>query len=463
MPDSALLPGNAVNLSLMLQFLGDLITARVREHLGDDPGALPQPTVLADGSSFAEFAKQHQPAYDEFTILALALAPHLRPAFLESCLGDALGRSGDFPEFGGRRDRDSRALIPTGETAAFLLADDDLDARFSVQALFSPDHWFATESLLSLEAAPSGAPHLAGRILMDRGWVERLTQGIETPPKFSASFPARLVAPLLNWDDLILEEASLSQLEDIRRWLRNRTTLARGAMPKGHLRKGYRALFYGPSGTGKTLAAGLIGKVAGVPVYRVDLSAVVSKYIGETEKNLSSLFETAQSRDWILFFDEADALFGKRTSVKDAHDRYANQEVSYLLQRVEDYDGLCILASNMRANVDDAFLGRFDSIVRFSVPGVAERVRLWDATLPVEPAVADRVAFTEVMARFELSGRAVVGAVQHATLAALDAGRQQLLYADAVEGVERELEKEGRVFQNLAADELAQEAPVTKL
>ncbi len=111
--------------------------------------------------------------------------------------------------------------------------------------------------------------------------------------------------------------------------------------------------------------------------YRVDLSVVVSKYVGETEENLSSLFEAARRRDWILFFDEADSLFGKRTAVKDSHDRYANQEVSYLLQRVEEHDGLCILASNMRANIDDSFLGRFNAIIRFPEPGPEERAEIW--------------------------------------------------------------------------------------
>ncbi len=456
-------PGNALNLTLALQFLGDLITVRVREHLGEDAGTLPQPIVLENDSTFADLAYRHKPGYDAFTILVLALAPHLRPAFLEATLRSALGRDDDFPQFGGHRDPDSRALIPTGETAAFLLADEDLDARFSLQALFAPDHWFATEGLLWLEPVRSSAPFLSGRILIDHAWVERLTQGAETPPKFSASFPARPVQPVLDWDDLILNAEAISRLDDIRRWLRNRNALASGAMPRGHMRKGFRALFHGPSGTGKTLAAGLIGKAAGLPVYRVDLSAVVSKYIGETEKNLSSLFEIAQNRNWILFFDEADALFGKRTSVKDAHDRYANQEVSYLLQRVEDYNGLCVLASNFRANMDDAFLGRFDSIIRFSLPGVDERIRLWRATLPIAPAPVDAVAFAQIMARFELSGRAIVGAVQHAALSALDVGRDTLLLVDAVEGVEREYEKEGRVFKDLAAKEIKEEIEALSL
>ena len=132
---------------------------------------------------------------------------------------------------------------------------------------------------------------------------------------------------------------------------------------RNKLKKGFRTLFCGPPGTGKTFTAGLIGTCTGKPVYRIDLSMVVSKYIGDTEKNLEQLFARAEDKGWILFFDEADAIFGKRTSVRDAHDKYANQEVSYLLQRIEDYNGLVILATNMKYNIDPGFIRRFSSIL----------------------------------------------------------------------------------------------------
>ena len=134
---------------------------------------------------------------------------------------------------------------------------------------------------------------------------------------------------------------------------------------ESRIKPGYRALFYGPSGSGKTFTATLLGKEVGKDVFCVDLSMVVSKFIGETEKNLSHVFEVAENKDWILFFDEADALFGKRTNVKDSHDRYANQEVAYLLQRVENYRGLVILSTNFKSNIDEAFARRFQVMVPF--------------------------------------------------------------------------------------------------
>lgn len=169
----------------------------------------------------------------------------------------------------------------------------------------------------------------------------------------------------LSWKNLVLDKETMKQVEEIRNWLKHLSSVKPGGGMNEKLKPGYRTLFYGPPGTGKKLSAAVIGKELSIPVYRIDLSMVVSKYIGETEKNLELLFASAKDKDWILFFDEADALFDKRSEVKDAHDRYANQETAYLLQRVEDYPGLVILATNMKSNIDEAFIRRFNSILRF--------------------------------------------------------------------------------------------------
>ena len=138
-------------------------------------------------------------------------------------------------------------------------------------------------------------------------------------------------------------------------------------------------------------------------MFRIDLSTVVSKYIGETEKNLSSLFDKAAHKDWILFFDEADAIFGKRTNVRDAHDKYANQEVSYLLQRVESHPGLVILASNFKDNIDDAFMRRFQSVCYFHIPSPKERLLLWQQNLPAKLKIHSEISIEEIAERYELS------------------------------------------------------------
>jgi len=217
---------------------------------------------------------------------------------------------------------------------------------------------------------------------------------------------------------------------------------------KRWIKPGYRALFHGPPGTGKTLTALIVGKKTGRDVFRIDLSMVVSKFIGETEKNLSQLFERAKNKDWILFFDEADALFGKRTNVRDAHDKYANQEVAYLLQRIESHNGLIILASNFKSNIDEAFIRRFQSVIYFPLPSATERLMLWKKTLPVRDGL-EIPTDEELMAiakKYEITGAGIVNAVQFCCLESLAAKSGQITLSQIKSGIEREYMKEGKVL-----------------
>jgi SpoVK/Ycf46/Vps4 family AAA+-type ATPase len=188
------------------------------------------------------------------------------------------------------------------------------------------------------------------------------------------------------------------------------------------LKPGYRAMFHGPPGTGKTLTACLLGKYTNREVYRIDLSMIVSKYIGETEKNLSKIFEQAEHKNWILFFDEADALFGKRTKVEDAHDRYANQEVSYLLQRIEDFEGIIILASNFITNIDDAFTRRFQTVINFPMPRPGERLDLWKKAIPEAVTLGEDISLHSIAGKYEISGGAMMNVVRYCLLMTLRRG-----------------------------------------
>jgi SpoVK/Ycf46/Vps4 family AAA+-type ATPase len=194
------------------------------------------------------------------------------------------------------------------------------------------------------------------------------------------------------------------------------------------------------------MTACLLGKDTGRDVYRIDLSLVVSKYIGETEKNLSNIFDQAENKQWILFFDEADALFGKRTSVSDAHDRYANQEVSYLLQRIEDYAGLVLLASNQKENMDEAFTRRFDNIINFSLPRPDQRLRIWEQAFAEKSSLAEDVSLKEIAKGYELSGGAIMNAVGYASLMTLKKNSNEISKADLMAGVKKEYQKEGRTI-----------------
>ncbi len=437
---------NAANLDQALSFLERLLRARLKAQ--GDPESDVSPPELAfydDGSPFGEFISTHRPSYTDYVLLVLALAPHVRPAFLDRAIAAARPGGGDWPELGGQRDPGSRALVPTGETAAFLLAGDELAPRFDVQQAMSADGWLVERGVLRLEEPAPGAPLLSGRLLIDPEHAQRLTLGRVATPDFGASFPAREITTELEWDDLVLDADTLEQINELRRWVRHEHALMHGWGMKRTLRPGYKALFHGPSGTGKTLTATLLGKATRRRIFRVDLSTVVSKFVGETEKNLAGLFDRADRRGWILFFDEADALFGKRSGVKDAHDRFANQEVSYLLQRIEEFDGLVILASNLMANIDEAFLRRFNAIVRFSMPDSRSREILWRGALPPGVSLIPE-DLPVTLAGYELSGGNIVNAVQHACLAALDRGDRTIRLSDACRGVRREMEKEGKIY-----------------
>jgi SpoVK/Ycf46/Vps4 family AAA+-type ATPase len=223
-----------------------------------------------------------------------------------------------------------------------------------------------------------------------------------TRPRLDAL--AQRLDPRATWDDIVLPADELRTLRQIADQVRRRGTVYDdwGFRRKMNRGLGISALFAGDSGTGKTMAAEVMANDLRLDIYRIDLSAVVSKYIGETEKNLRRLFDAAEDGGAILFFDEADAIFGKRSEVKDSHDRYANIEINYLLQRMESYGGLAILATNMKSALDTAFLRRLRFIVTFPFPGVAERAAIWRRAFPPEVPLGD-LDFDR-LARFNLTG-----------------------------------------------------------
>ncbi|MFO7916525.1 MAG: ATP-binding protein, partial [Anaerolineae bacterium] len=238
-----------------------------------------------------------------------------------------------------------------------------------------------------------------------------------------------------DWDDLVLPEDRLDELHEICDRYRHRHTVyddwgfGRHASAAG----GLSVLFAGPSGTGKTMAAGIIAHELGLALYRIDLSAVVSKYIGETEKNLERIFGVAQHANAILLFDEADALFGKRSETRDAHDRYANIEISYLLQRMEDFDGIAILTSNLRKNLDEAFMRRLDFGVEFPLPDEEARLRIWQRLLPDEAPTGDDLDLEELARRYRFSGGSIRNVLMNAAFLAARDGEvidmQRILWA----------------------------------
>jgi hypothetical protein len=265
---------------------------------------------------------------------------------------------------------------------------------------------------------------------------------------------ARKITPIHRWDDLILDDDATAQLRDLRdRVLCRQRVLTEWnferMLPLG---RGLTVLFSGPSGTGKTMAAEVIAGELGLDLYKIDLATIVSKYIGETEKNLEAVFNAAVRANGILFFDEADAIFGRRSEVKDAHDRYANLEIAYLLQKMEQFDGVAILATNLRDHLDDAFLRRLQIVIEFHLPDEAQRERMWRSFFPAEAPLDPEIDFSALARRFRLSGGNIRNIVVSAAYGAaanggvIDAGH--LMHA-----TRREHQKIGRRLSVLDAED----------
>jgi len=258
---------------------------------------------------------------------------------------------------------------------------------------------------------------------------------------------ATKITPRYRWEDIVLPHDTLAQLQEMVNRVRQRPLVYGkwGFDRKVALGKGLSALFAGESGTGKTMAADIIAGELGQDLYKIDLSMLVSKYIGETEKNLNRVFSEAETSNAILFFDEADAIFGKRSEVKDSHDRYANIEISYLLQRMETYDGVVILASNLRGNLDEAFTRRLHFIVEFPFPEAADREIIWKVNFPPETPVSDDVDFRLLARRFRITGGNIRNIIMASAFLAAESdepvGMPQLLH-----GARREFQKIGRLI-----------------
>ena len=474
------LAANAAFLSAELEWLATLISARFTAYFGSAPPTASKPAAgpadgpadepadgPADGlstppselppaaphgvspppigdslSPYARFLRFYDWSYAERAAIILALTPLLRPQLLDvfSTRNTLFDRP--FTEFGGRRDG-SGAFIPNGETLAFILGGVDLELRLRLRRLFEPNHLFREHKLLA--PAPTGVhePLLTPLVIAEE-FIALLLSGEPRRPTFGADFPAQYIKTDLDWEDLVLHPGTRKQLDEILAWIEHGGTLLGEWDMGGRLRPGCRCLFYGPPGTGKSLTASLLGKVSGRDVYKIDLSLVVSKYIGETEKNLDRVFEQAENKDWILFFDEADALFGKRSETKSSHDRYANQETAFLLQRLETFTGIAILASNLRDNIDIAFARRFESVIYFPIPRAEERQRLWSRGFSAASRLDPKLDLGEIARNHALSGGSIMNVIRYASIEALRRGENQISAADVRVGIRREYKKEGK-------------------
>ncbi len=393
---------------------GEELPAAMKERLAQLQG---QVQSLRAAAPWSALARECGLSWLDQDILACALAPEAEPRLgwmyqeLQPGLGSAYPTPALIRELFFMETRDARGLASRLQDDAPLKRTRLLEP--GVEGSFAPLRASQrAQSRLLGWSAPAGAP------------------------------PGRLEVPCsASWDDLVLPEGCRRSLEEYLFWITHRARVEGewGARLPG----GPVALFAGPSGTGKTLAAEIIAATLGRRLFRVDLGMLVSKYIGETEKNLNALFDAADGSDAVLLFDEADSLFGRRGDVREARDRYANMEVSHLLSRIERHRGPCILTTNLRQHLDPAFARRFQAVIEFPRPDARARAELWRRSFPPRAPLAAGIDAARLGGALELTGAQIRNAALHAAFLAAAAGVPVSL-AHVASAVMSELAKDGR-------------------
>lgn len=440
---------NAAHLEKDLEWLGAVLDKRLKLFVEKpEYGAvikLTPPPFTGQASIYQQFLESFKFTAAERLILLLGMLPYISPYLIERALSRHGIENRQIAEIGGIKGSAHGGMIPTAETALFILAGNNLQKRMEHALLFSPAHKFYSKNILKLGEISAFEPDTSGVITVSKDVLHMITDATAYQPLFNTSFPAKLISTGYDYKDLVLSADTEAQLDEIRTWIKFKKQLLKEWSFEEKIQKGFKSLFYGPPGTGKSMAAALIGKQNKLPVYRIDLSMVISKYIGETEKNLSKIFDAASNKEWILFFDEADALFGKRSNIQNANDRFANQEVSYLLMRMDEYEGLAILATNFKNNIDKAFLRRFQSVVYFSFPTKEERHSLWKQSFSDKTILAQDVDIQMLAENFAITGASIMNVVRYASMMALKKGNNVITREHIMNGMKREIAKESNL------------------
>jgi hypothetical protein len=407
---------------------------------------IPLPDLTNSQSNYAK-SVQHWSlnTYDRLAI-ALTLVPHLRPEVLDVFFGLNQIYDRPFTEFGGVTDKTFSGFIPTGQTLNFLICGNDPLWREYINSIVAPEHILNAEQVIQLHQVEQSLPVLSGVLSLSEQWLHYFITGEKVRLEMTSAFPAHPISTPLQWTELVLENNIREQIEEIKTWLTHGDKLMSQWGLHKKLKPGYRALLYGPPGTGKTLTACLLAKSTGREIYRVDLSMIVSKYIGETEKNIGKVFDIASYKDWILFFDEADALFGKRTETSNSNDRHANQQTGYLLQRIEDFPGVVILATNLKTNMDDAFTRRFQAMIHITMPAAEQRLQLWKNAFSDDFPLAQDVDLNLIAEKYELAGGAIINVLRYCALQVVKREQPMIYQEDIIEGLRREFKKDNKTL-----------------
>lgn len=427
------------------EWIEALINFRIRELCDDiNEVSLPEIPNLTKGvSSYFDILIEFEVSTLERIALSLAFAAQTSPQYLDYLYTKNKYTDQVFTEFGVQIVQ-GKSIIPTWKTTFFLFSGNDVNAHFSLLPIVYAESNLYLNNLLVFPTDAEANPFLTPLQLSSES-VHKWSYPEEIKRLANKDFSADRITSPLDWSDLFVNEETENGLHQFRLWLRHEDEMRLRPKLAKHLNKGVRVLFYGPSGTGKTLTASLIGKEFNLPVYRIDLSQMVSKWIGETEKNLARVFDTAERENWVLFFDEADALFSSRGEVSSSNDRHANQQVSFLLQRVENYDGVIVMATNLKDNIDTAFLRRFQLTIEFPMPEASIRTKIWENLLRDTFPLHDDVDLNRIGANYELTGGSMKNIFRSVMLRVFDKKEDErsIVMSDLTSAIEQEMQKSG--------------------
>ncbi len=399
------------------------------------------PPIIPKGGFYSDNLHIWNPSAVERGLIVIGLALFFKPRIFDPLLKAAKDYNYTETRLGGIIGTAQTPFVPTGETAIFLLTNGSVEERMLVLNCLNQEHWLFEKGVLLFEYKEPGLPITFQPFSLSSDYMEIFSKGVATKPNYSSQFPASLVKTNMEWSDLVVSKELIKEIRDIELWLEYEERLF-GEMGLGRkIKEGYKVVFYGPSGTGKTLVAGLIGKKYDRDVYRIDLSQLSSKYIGETEKNIDNLFKQARNKNWILFFDEGESLFGKRSQSGQSNERYGNQQVGFLLQRMEDHPGVVILATNLKSSIDEAFLRRFQKMIYFEAPDFEYRLDLWKKALADTLPLADDVDLRLISKEHKLVGGQIVNIVKQIILRELGAQSGIIRLKTLEEAIAEELRK----------------------
>lgn len=443
----------AINIAVLereIEWFSELLDTRFNSYFGDKSTCLipDAPEISDKDSPYGFLIKSNNLSDAERVLIMLALAPHFKPELLDIFFTKNTNFDRPFTEFGGVNGKYFGGFLPTVETANFILSGGSIIKRQEVMELFLGNSFLFEEDIIRLGEFQdqNNEPFFSKCITLNDVYKDFFITGNKALPDSLDVFPAKKIETHMDWADLVLDDTVKLEIDQMCGWIKNENVLKNLTAVQKFIKPGFRCLFYGPPGTGKTLTATLIGKETNMEVYRIDLSMIVSKYIGETEKNLSRVFDYAEKRRWILFFDEADALFGKRTQTNSSNDRFANQEVAYLLQRIEGFPGIVILASNLKSNIDEAFSRRFQSMIYFPMPDENQRMKLWENMFSSEVELDETCSLKQIAESYELSGGSAINVFRFGLLKAMSRESLKVTEADLIEGIRKEYQKYGRTL-----------------